>query len=264
MRRNVVAAAGLVACCFAITAGFAQEPKRVKDGLVALYPFVPAEVAIPDLGAKEEHWALIPQGDVFEPTPEEPGVTFMETGSVLRSEEGAETIIDALSDSGQMTLEVWLKPASLEQSGPARVVSISAGTGNERNFTLGQEGSRYVFRLRTATATGQTQDAFRVAQYSTPKDAVVLERHHVTVTYKLCSHCGAGTLQLFVNGESVLKRQDLRGDFSTWDLFPLLIGNEIDLNRQWLGTLYVVALYDHALSPEEVKANFAAGVVRPE
>jgi len=262
MRRDVVAALGLVATLFATTAGLAQEPKRVQEGLVALYPFVPDDLAIPDLGATDDSWSLVGHGELLEPTPEDPGVSFEEVGSVLRTEAGAETIIAALAKSGQMTLEVWLKPASLEQSGPARVASISAGVGNERNFTLGQEGSRYVFRLRTAT--GQTQDAFRVAQYNTPKDVVLLERHHVTVTYKLCSHCGAGTLQLFVNGELALKRQDLRGDFSTWDIFPLLIGNEIDLNRQWRGTMYLVALYDRALSPEEVKANFAAGVVRPE
>ena len=262
MRRDVVAALGLVAYLFVTTAGLAQEPKRAQEGLVALYTFVPAELAIPDLGAAEDPGALISHGDLAGPTPEEPGVTFNAAGSVLRSEGGAENIIIALSESGQMTLEVWLKPALLDQHGPARVVSISAGTGHERNFTLGQEGSRYVFRLRTAK--GQAQDAFRVTQRNTPEDAVLLERHHVTVTYKLCPHCGAGTLRLFVNGEPVLERQDLRGDFSTWELFPLLIGNEIDLNRQWRGTLYLVALYDHALSPKEVKANFAAGIVRAE
>lgn len=262
MRRDVCAVLGLVAYLLVTTAGLAQQPKRVQEGLVALYTFVPPEFRIPDLGAAEDPGALTVHGDVVGPTPEEPGVTLKEAGSALRSEGGSERIITALSESGQMTLEVWLKPALLEQSGPARVVSISAGTGHERNFTLGQEGSRYIFRLRTAK--GQAQDAFRVAQRNTPEDAVLLTRHHVMVTYKLCPHCGAGTLRLFVNGEPALERRDLRGDFSTWELFPLLMGNEIALDRQWRGTLYLVAVYDRALSPTEVKANFAAGIVRPE
>ncbi|MCK5803859.1 MAG: LamG domain-containing protein [Lentisphaeria bacterium] len=261
-RHDVATALGLIAYLFMVAACLAQEPKRVKDGLVALYPFVPAEFAVPDLEDAEEHWAMIVHGEMINPTPEEPGVTFEADESALRSDEGAKKIVESLSKSGQMTLEVWLKPTLLAQRGPARIVSISAGVGNERDFTLGQENGRYVFRLRTATGKGQ--DAFQITQHTTPKDVVLLERHHVMVTYTLCSHCGAGTLRLFVNGKLAMERLGLGGDFSTWDFFPLLLGNEIDLNRQWRGTLYLVALYDRALSPEEVQANFAAGVVRPK
>ena len=49
-------------------------------------------------------------------------------------------------------------------------------------------------------------------------------------------------------------------DFSNWDqTHRLFLGNEGSLDRPWRGTIYLVAVYDRALSPEEVTANFSAG-----
>jgi hypothetical protein len=47
----------------------------------------------------------------------------------------------------------------------------------------------------------------------------------------------------------------------TWDpRYPLLIGNnEETRNRHWLGKIFFVALYDHALTAAEVLAQFQAG-----
>ena len=41
-----------------------------------------------------------------------------------------------------------MTPGNTAQTGPARIVSLSADTGAQ-NFTLGQEGSDIEFRLRT-------------------------------------------------------------------------------------------------------------------
>lgn len=52
----------------------------------------------------------------------------------------------------------------------------------------------------------------------------------------------------------------LARDLSNWDqTHRLFLGNEGSLDRPWRGTMYLVAVYDHALSPEEVMANFSAG-----
>ncbi len=60
----------------------------------------------------------------------------------------ATRIARACKASGAVTVEALFAPASDEQSGPARIVSLSADPQN-CNFTLGQEASRVSFRLRT-------------------------------------------------------------------------------------------------------------------
>lgn len=49
-------------------------------------------------------------------------------------------------------------------------------------------------------------------------------------------------------------------DFRNWDpTYRLFLGNEGTLDRPWQGTMHLVALYDHALTPDEVRMNFSAG-----
>lgn len=51
-----------------------------------------------------------------------------------------------------------------------------------------------------------------------------------------------------------------RADFSNWDpTFHLLLGNEASLSRPWLGKMYMVAIYDRALSPTDIATNYTAG-----
>ena len=53
----------------------------------------------------------------------------------------------------------------------------------------------------------------------------------------------------------------IRGtDFSNWDpTFPFQVGNEASLDRPWIGTIYLVAIYDRVLSQEEIRQHFLAG-----
>ena len=243
---------------------FAGEAERVQEGLVALYTFAPSEDgSLPDVSGVGEALPLRVYPAALEPEAEKGGLAVNAPRRVLRSDGPATKVVEALRKSGQMTLEAWLEPASLEQGGPARIVSLSAGTADERNFTLGQQGSRYILRLRTATV--EAEKGFRVGEWGTPRDAVVLDRHHLVVTYGVCAHCGAAAFRIFVNGQPIVERTDMRGDFSTWDgEFPLLVGNESTLDRPWGGRFFLLALYSRALSGEEVAANFAAGLRLPE
>ena len=244
---------------------FAGEVEPVREGLVALYTFVPSEDgSVPDISGVGEPLPLGLHPADLEPEAEMGRFTKNAPQRVLRSDGPATKVTEALRKSGQMTLEVWLEPGSLEQSGPARIVSLSAGTlVAERNFTLGQQGSRYMLRLRTTT--GEAEKGFRIVEPYAPQDTVRLERQHLVVTYGACTHCGAPEFRIFVNGRAVVERTDIGGDFSTWgDGFPLLVGNESTLDRPWDGRVYLVALYNRTFSGEEVAANFAAGLSQPE
>ena len=48
----------------------------------------------------------------------------------------------------ELSVEVWVTPEDLAQTGPGRIVSFSKHT-DARNFTLGQQLKDVVFRLRT-------------------------------------------------------------------------------------------------------------------
>ncbi len=77
---------------------------------------------------------------------------FISSDHWLETEMPAAEISQMLAESSRFTLGVKLASADPTQSGPARIVSISSDPYH-RNFTLGQEGSDLVFRLRTP-ATG--------------------------------------------------------------------------------------------------------------
>ncbi|MBN1443941.1 MAG: DUF4038 domain-containing protein, partial [Planctomycetes bacterium] len=64
-----------------------------------------------------------------------------------------------------ITVEAWVKPADLEQAGPARIVTLSRDT-SERNFTLGQKGSAYEVRFRTTESTPNGEPATSTAAVS--------------------------------------------------------------------------------------------------
>jgi len=81
--------------------------------------------------------------------PAEPLIDWKE-GGPERIEE--HNLTSALQKSASLTVVAWIEPESLDQRGPARIVSLSADPGS-RNFTLGQVGRNLEFRLRTPTSS---------------------------------------------------------------------------------------------------------------
>jgi glycopeptide antibiotics resistance protein len=66
----------------------------------------------------------------------------------LISRQPAARLSEALKLAGRFTLSVMVQTGDTAQTGPSRIVSLSADP-YQRNFTLGQEGPDLVFRLRT-------------------------------------------------------------------------------------------------------------------
>jgi hypothetical protein len=50
------------------------------------------------------------------------------------------------------------------------------------------------------------------------------------------------------------------GDFSNWTDYRLTLANELNQNHPWLGELYLVAIYNRALTTDEVSQNYGAGL----
>lgn len=72
---------------------------------------------------------------------------------LIASDGPATALTAAIAKSQAITIEAWVKPATMGQSGPARIVTVSQNPG-QRNLTLGQQADTYEVRLRT-TATSE-------------------------------------------------------------------------------------------------------------
>jgi hypothetical protein len=176
------------------------------------------------------------------------GVLRVTSGTKIVSAGPAAKIVAAVRASGEFSVEAWVTPVDAFQTGPARIVSISADP-SKRHFTLGQNGPLYDVRFRTSAT-----DANGIPSMPSADGAIAPAKTHVVY-----ARDAGGTARLFINGRENATRP-VAGDLSGWtDEFRLLLANELTGDRPWLGALHRVALYDRALAPDEVAARHAAG-----
>lgn len=222
---------------------------RVREGLIAEYRFAEGKgdsvkdvSGIPpalDLKVKAASWL-------------QDGGLSLGASTRFESESAAQKITSAIKDSNEVSIEAWIVPADTTQGGPARIVTLSADADN-RNFTLGQDGSKYVARLRT-TATGKNGTEPATA---TGDGRVKKKLSHVVYT-----RAKDGDATIFLNGKKVSSR-NIPGQTTNWaDDYRLALGNEFNAERTWRGQYHLVAVYDRALSTDEVRRNLDAGVSR--
>ncbi len=182
-----------------------------------------------------------------------PGQGLKITGNaIISSGPKSADLINAISSTGEITLEAWIKSSDPEQSGPARIITLSADNDNWA-ATIGQTGDAsgfdYKVRLKT-TATSQNG----LPESSTNDKYQDLNLQHVVFTRD-----NAGNEKIYVNGTERFSGSR-SGDFSSWgDNYQLALANELTGNRPWKGTYFLVAVYNRALSHTEVSQNFKAG-----
>ncbi len=168
--------------------------------------------------------------------------------TAIASSGPAAKVIQAVRQSGEIAVEVWVQPANTSQKGPARIVTISASP-NERNLTLGQEGDRYDVRLRTTRTTTNG-----IPSVSTPGRSLATKLTHVVYSRER-----SGIARVFVDGKEVAEKR-IDGSTSNWDeRMRLGLTNEFGGERPWQGTFRLVAIYSRALSPGQVASHFKAG-----
>ena len=229
----------------------AGPPTHVTAGLLVLYDFEQGSGdVVSDVSGVDDPLDLLiadPASTAWFPG----GLAVLAPTLITSSPAAATKVIDGCMATNEITLEIWLRPTSLEQGGPARLITCSLDTSN-RNFTLGQQlASYYQSRLRVSPLEPNGNPYL-----ATPLDEgdVITELTHLQLTRDV-----AGVRRLYVNGvERATDTAD--GDFSSWDLdHPLSLANEITLDRTWLGELHRVAIYDRALTAAEVAQNHGAG-----
>ena len=224
---------------------------RVTDGLQALYTFNEGQ------GTVVRDVSGVSGLDLTISDPENvswiPGGLSIVSATIVGSAEPATALIEAVRRSNAITVEAWIKSSEINQTGPARIVTISADQLN-RNVTLGQgmandQPNLYNVRLRTTATDENGQPAL-----STPPGAVSLALTHVVYTRD-----SDGAARIYVDGELAVGGS-VAGDLSNWSSdYRLALGNELTEDRPWLGEYFLVAVYNRALSQEEVRQNFQTG-----
>ena len=108
---------------------------------------------------------------------EDHGGIVLKEGTVLTTRGLASGLTKAISSSGAFSVEAWIRPANQGQTGPARIVGISDSIWR-RNFTLGEEDSSAVFRVRNTTNGPNGAD-----QELEVKDAIRNSLQHLVAIY---------------------------------------------------------------------------------
>ncbi|MBT4822595.1 MAG: PQQ-binding-like beta-propeller repeat protein [Lentisphaerae bacterium] len=197
--------------------------------------------AIGPMGAQSPKLKLRPRGNATV-TPE--GKLSLADGAFLV--EGANAgLLDQCRHSGELTVEAVLRTESLQQRGPARIVSFSVDPYH-RNFTLGQQNDRLILRLRTPQ-TGDNGMKPETTLCSIRKSA----EHHVLVTYR------NGELVCYLDGQLAMRSDAVHGKFGNWEPMHLILGDEFQDNRDWKGTLSRVTVLSRFVATREAAERFA-------
>lgn len=231
---------------------------RVTEGLVTLYWFDEGSGTVVHDRSGSDRPLDLEIADANAARWLSGGGLALDRETVIASRTPATQIIEACRQSDELTIEAWIKPTSLEQVGPARIVSLSTDPYH-RNFTLahetaqpGTDGSRafFVARLRTTGA-----DLNGLPEIRTASGIVEANLMHVAYT-----RLASGRAQIYVDG---VHRASLTvpGVFSGWDdEYQFYLGNEETMDRPWLGEYHLVAIYNRALASREILQNFKASV----
>ncbi|MEM7800153.1 MAG: PQQ-dependent sugar dehydrogenase [Chloroflexota bacterium] len=171
------------------------------------------------------------------------------SGTTISSGAAATKINNACRSASGVTLEAWISAASLDQTGPARIVSLSQTT-LLRNMTLAQEGDEFDARIRTTGTNDNGEPSTRTSGNSVSTDLT-----HVVFVWE-----SGGTTSIYVDG-TLVESGTVTGDLSNWDAgYQLILGNEASNDRPWLGRYALVALYCSGLSDAEVRTNYDAAL----
>ncbi|MFT6436820.1 MAG: hypothetical protein ACJAVI_004892 [Candidatus Azotimanducaceae bacterium] len=179
------------------------------------------------------------------------GIRIGDNGKAQASTATSGKLHDLITSTGEYSIEAWVAPSNVTQE-EARIVSYSAGK-NARNFALTQTLYNYDFPARSSLTDGNGNP-----EISTLDGDEVLQAtlQHVVATFD-----SVNGRQLFVNGIRIEVDDEDGGTLNDWDdTYAFVLGNEVSSDRLWRGVLRQVAIHNRALTVEQVRLNFEAGV----
>ena len=175
------------------------------------------------------------------------------SGKAQGSTANSRKLHDLIKATGEYSIEAWVVPANVVQEGPTRIVTYSAGTA-ARNFTLGQTQYNYSFMHRSSTTDADGEPALSTADAD--------EDLQATLQYVVVTFDPINGRRIYVNGVFTDDVDPVAaGNLNDWDdSFAFALGNEVSNDRQWTGSLRMVAIHNRALTQEQIVQNFGVGV----
>lgn len=180
------------------------------------------------------------------------GIAWLEDGGLqldrdtrIVSSAAATKIAAAVAATDEVTLSVLFQPRRNSQSNNARIVSYSKDNW-DINMGLAHDDRNYLSRVRTTQTSAAAAPSIESPDNSLSNSIL----QHVVVTYD------AKHVKMWRNG--VLEVSEVRtGDLDNWDrTMRLAMGNEVEDDHPWQGTLYRVSIYDRALNAFQVEDVF--------
>jgi hypothetical protein len=254
-----------VICLLLFSTGAGAE--RITDGLLALYCFDEG------LGSTTVHDSsgfggptdlTIPQGHLTMGR-----ATWINGGGVSITENlpgteissglgGAAKLDAALEQTDEITIEAWVRPVNITEGdrfNPAAIVTMGLGS-NRPNFELYQLDDEYGGYVELTLNQGA-----RIPDDSgIPGSGVIPGKlQHIVYTNSIA----AGTANIFVDDVLRFSANSYASDgFFIFDPgYPLAIGNRPQSDGYWHGDIYLVAVYNRALSVTEIDLNYTHGPI---
>jgi hypothetical protein len=180
------------------------------------------------------------------------GIVMKPGGKAQGTAAASKKLADLIKSTGEFTIEAWVNNANVAQEN-AFIVSYSAGV-NARNFTLAQRMYQYEGMTRSDKTSANGNPVLLTRAADMDAQAAL---QHVVMTYSPVEG-----RRFYVNGEYTGDTDAQGGgSLADWDdTFALVLGNETSTDRQWEGVLRLVAIHNRALTPEQIRQNFEAGV----
>lgn len=150
-----------------------------------------------------------------------------------------------------VTLEAWIAPLTSDQGTSLEPVFIAglAKSVTDRDVVLLQAGTQWLARVRTGAPAG------------TP-DLVSTSAAEATTWTHLVVVADSAARTLYVNNQ--VEATTAGGSLSGWDTsVAMYLFEEPQRTRPWFGSMALVALYNRALTVEQIEQNFIAGPDSP-
>ncbi len=243
------------ATTFAASGDQSALNKRINTNLVALYTFKEGTGTVTkdvsgvspaiDLNLSAGIEWVAGQGIKFTTA------TAVADGTADASKKLFDMIAVGNTASKQYSVEAWITPANLTQTGPSRIVTYAIDNSNS-NFGVNQETTSYSYRNRSLASGISVNGDPRL----TVTNSVKTEVTHIVATFDQTSG-----RKLYLNGkDSGVADASGPGALDNWaSTYRLTLGNTAANARPWNGSMFLVAVYNKALSATEVAQNFGAG-----
>ncbi len=181
------------------------------------------------------------------------GVNFI-NGKAQGGVSGSSKLFKLITGTGEYSIEAWIAPANVSQE-EAWIMGYAGGI-DSRNMLLRQ--SLYNYELFNRSSVTDDNSAGEPA-LATSDDAEIAQAtlQHVVVTYD-----PVNGRRIYVNGEFTGDIDPLGGGLlNSWsEAYAVVLGNTTANTNPWSGSMRMAAVYNGALTPEQVVQNFDIGI----